>query len=422
MRSLWSRPTRKATSSASFLTAMWMTWIVGVSVAVSIGGAQSADEEPQGEPGSKTEAKTEGKKDASPPASFLVGAHYYPWYRAPSADATRPGDLAWMKEALRGRLRPRQVPKVGIYDSRDPEVIAEHISQSVRAGIDFWSVSWWGPESPLDRTFRGHILTHPDAGKLRYAVLYESTGRLGKLEKPDYSNLLSDFRYLAEHYFKHPQYLRLDDKPVVFVYLTRVYFRDRGLEPLARLREDFPNLYLIGDEIFGPRYEERHAKLFDAVTAYDVYGQSLQSKGATRAALDQLTWNYENARKVANAAGAAFVPAVSPGFNDRAVRSGHAGRARYFADGEKSQEGDLFRAMIRDVARPLADPKARNMVLVTSFNEWYEDTQIEATRGDAGETSKDDSPSGEHYSEGQIYRDYGDLYLEILAEELGDRP
>ena len=39
--------------------------------------------------------------------------------------------------------------------------------------------------------------------------------------------------------------------------------------------------------------------------------------------------------------------------------------------------------MIKDIAMPLADPKAQNMIMVTSFNEWYEDTQIEPTSGKA---------------------------------------
>ena len=51
--------------------------------------------------------------------------------------------------------------------------------------------------------------------------------------------------------------------------------------------------------------------------------------------------------------------------------------------------------MIKDIAMPLADPKAQNMIMVTSFNEWYEDTQIEPTSGKAkSPTSKDNSKSG----------------------------
>ena len=346
--------------------------------------------------------------------SWLVGAHYYPWYGAPKNN----NDLGWMRKALRGRLQPRQMPALGVYNSRDTEVIGKHIEQSAYAGIDFWSVSWWGAGKREDQTLREHILPHPDAGKLKYAVLYESTGRLGSFDKPDYSNLLPDFTYMREHLFSHPHYLKVDNKPVVFIYLTRVYFRNRGEDALAALRKEFPKLYLIGDEVFGPRYQAKYARQWDAVTAYDIYGQSMQNAGATRKGIERLLANYQNAQQAAHEVGTAFVPGIAPGYNDRAVRNGHPGRPRYFTDDPTSREGDIFRAMIEQIAKPLSDPKAQRMWTITSFNEWYEDTQIEPTAGDQPASNKDDSGSGDYYTEGDRYPDYGMLYLDILRDTL----
>lgn len=363
-----------------------------------------------------TEISTADESDAIRP-KLTLGAYYYPWYRA-RGDERRDGEgIGWMRQALRGRLVPRQLPRLGVYDSRDPEVIAAHINQSRAANIDLWALSWWGPDSLTDRIIREAILEHPDADQLRYAALYESTGRLGSFEKPDYANLLSDFEFLQKHYFDHTRYLKIDGKPVVFFYLTRVYFRNRGAKELAALRERFPDLYLIGDDVFGPNYTREMAEPWDAVTAYDVYGQSLQLDGATQAAIDRLRKNYTEAKEAANAVGSAFVPAISPGYNDRAVRDGHRGFGRAFSDREGSEEGDIFRAMIRDIAYPLADPDAERLVMITSFNEWYEDTQIEPTAGIEPPTSKDNSRSGQAYAEGNTYVDYGDLYLEILRDE-----
>ncbi len=358
-----------------------------------------------------------GRAEDSSRSPVLLGAYYYPWYSGEPDEKKR----GWMKQALRGRLEPRQLPRLGVYDSRDPKVIEDHIAQSRRAEIDFWTVSWWGPGRREDRALRESILPHRDAAKLKYAVLYESTGRFGSFDDPDFSHLVPDFEYLAKTYFEHPQYLKIDDRPVVFIYLTRAYFRGRGLESLAELRRRFPKLYLVGDEVFGPRCRERDVKQWDAVTAYDVYGQSLQRLGATQSALDHLKANYERAKRIANGAGKAFVPAIGPGFNDRAVREGHVGRARAFTDRPDSKEGDVFREMIRQIATPLADERAQRMVMVTSFNEWYEDTQIEATSGRGGITRRDDSESGRFYTEGEAYADYGTLYLDILREELGNR-
>lgn len=338
----------------------------------------------------------------------VVGAYYYPWYR---------GARQW-NHVMRCHLDPAQQPAVGLYRSDDPAVVAAHIAQSVRAGIDFWAVSWWGPGQICDENFQNAILTHPDAGKLKYAILYEATGRFGSFDDPHYDHWIPDLAYLQDKYFDNPCYLRIDGRPVVFVYLSRVYFRNKGREALEEMRRKFPQVYLVGDDVFGPGYKAEWAKNFDAVTAYDVYGQSVGRFGGTRKAIDFLAANYRHARQHANSVGTAFIPTIAPGYNDTAVREGHPGRARYFTDVEGSREGDLFRAMIADVARPNLDPRAGKLMMVTSFNEWFEDSQIEATAGTSETTSRDDSPSGSGYTGGQRYADYGPLYLDILRETL----
>ncbi len=341
----------------------------------------------------------------------MVGVYYYPWYRA---QGQRRGSN-W-RQVLRQRLVPPQAPKLGRYDSSDPNVVGDHIAQSVRGGIAFWASSWWRPGDYTDTTLRDVILEHPDAGKLKYAILYESTGRLGTFDRPNYSRWISDLTYLKETYFDHPYYLRIDGKPVVFVYLTREYFRNKGGDALREMREKFPNLYLVGDDVFGAGYRAEWAKNFDAVTAYDVYGQSVGRLGGTHAALEMLARNYASAKAAANSVGVAFMPTIAPGYNDTAVRRGHPGRARYFTDVENSQEGDIFRAMIADVALPNLDARCGRIMMVTSFNEWYEDTQIEATAGTQPATAQDDSDSGTAHTGGQRYVDYGPLYLDILRE------
>ncbi len=343
----------------------------------------------------------------------LVGAYYYPWCRG--------SEYQW-RQSMRLLLTERQEPKVGIYDSQNPEVIAEHIDQSLRAGISFWGVSWWGPGSLTDQVFKRSVLAHPDSSKLKYAMLYESTGRFGSFENPSYDNWIRDLEYLKENYFDDPRYLRIDDRPVLFIYLSREYFRDKGHEALSQMREKFPEIYLVGDDVFFAdsegSYNAEWAKNFDAVTAYDVYGQSLRPLGGTHEAIEALARNYRQAKEAANSVGTAFIPAVAPGYNDRAVREGHPGRARYFTDVEDSEEGDIFREMIRQAALPTIDSAADNIIMVTSFNEWWEDTQIEATAGTAAPSKTDESESGTFYTGGQKYVDYGYLYLDILKEEV----
>jgi glycoprotein endo-alpha-1,2-mannosidase len=343
-------------------------------------------------------------------SDIMVGVYYYPWYGAGSGGHG-------FGDTLRDHLVPKQYPELGYYDNADAGVISAHINQSVEGNIHFWACSWWGPGSFEDNIIRNHILTHPESGKLKYAILYESTGRLGSFTSPDYSRLEPDVQYFADNYFGNPNYLKINGRPVIFIYLTRVYFRNQGYEALTRLRAAFPNLYIVADDIFGRNYPSSYASKWDAVTAYDVYGQTLGSYGSTQAALDRLEDILNDAKTAANSVGIGLIPFSAPGFNDRGVRDGHSGAPRYFEDNPLSVEGDLFRSMLRDVVVPQVDPLAEKILMVTSFNEWHEDTQIEPTMGTVGRTNADDSVTGDYYTEGDYYTDYGHLYLDILREE-----
>jgi len=192
-------------------------------------------------------AKTDG---------IIVIADYYTWYKP-----------SWGKHTF--------MPLLGEYDSGDPIVIAKHIDWATGHGIDAFAISWWGNglenpnrqvigEHPYDlMNFENTFLTHPMINQIKFYILYENTGRL-KIQNPNdppeqwiqdlddsfnKERLLSDFIYFTK-YFSHPQYLKIDGKPVVvFDYTLPLRGNITGVftELRNEMREKGWELYLVND-------------------------------------------------------------------------------------------------------------------------------------------------------------------------------
>lgn len=95
----------------------------------------------------------------------------------------------------------------GEYDSAT--IAATHVAQMEYANIDAGIYSWWGKNSPTDERFE----TYLDAG-LKWAIYYEIDQQGTRWQW----FIDQDLKYLQDHYFNHPNYLRVNGKPVVYVY------------------------------------------------------------------------------------------------------------------------------------------------------------------------------------------------------------
>lgn len=294
-------------------------------------------------------------------ARVKAGAYYYPWH----TNEFHNGNY------LREYLVPRQEPRLGEYDDRDVAVIDQHLAWSKRARISVWAASWWGPGGVTDVTLLDHVLprlreTCHDG--LEVSVFYESRKRT-----EDYTTVAhvrSDLEHLAVNYFDHTHYYRVGDKPVVIVYLTRALDKRGMLRSVIRemragaAAAGHPEIYIIGDEVYREPPDEvpESFQLLDAITNYGVVG-GVETKDQLYAGRDQLDIYYEQQRRwrrLAKRAGTAYVPAVTPGYNDRGVRVEKDRRCVSRKLSENDHFGSLFRACL-DEAVELVDPAADNL-------------------------------------------------------------
>lgn len=184
---------------------------------------------------------------------------------------------------MRRELDPPQLPALGEYDDTDPDVIKQHLKWSRYANINLWVASWWGPGYMEDNTLKTVIMPHEDLPGTKVALFYETNARVKLGIERNVSDIFyQDMAYIANTYFDNPNYYRIDNRPVLFVYLTRDLDSEGTLDEVtsqmrqATFDNGGHNLYIVGDQVFGKapnngKYYDPF-DLLDAVTNYDVYG------------------------------------------------------------------------------------------------------------------------------------------------------
>jgi glycoprotein endo-alpha-1,2-mannosidase len=176
------------------------------------------------------------------------------------------------------------------------------------------------------------------------------------------------------------------------------------------------NLFIVGDQTFGPPPERGNEYLpfnyLDAVTNYDIFG-TLPKPYATAAGMTKYYRQQAQWRELARTQVCKFIPSVSPGYNDRAIRieKDHPPLSRKL-DGIESSFGSLFKYALRK-AIPQVDRGMNYLLMVNSFNEWHEDTQIEPVNGTL-------TTMPYKYTQGIEYEGYGTRYLDILMKMTTD--
>lgn len=185
-------------------------------------------------------------------SNLLVGAHHCPLWEA---------DRPEMWNQL--LIHPERTPALGFYDGALPEVADWETKFAVEHGIDFFIYCWYrvnqgGPvETRWSDAMHEGLFNSRFEYDLRWTIMWEnqSRGTAGVADEADlFDNLLP---YWIETYFSRDSYLKVDGKPVLFIYRPEFLVDDLGGEAqvaaaLDRMREvcreaGFEGLYILGE-------------------------------------------------------------------------------------------------------------------------------------------------------------------------------
>jgi hypothetical protein len=301
--------------------------------------------------------------------------------------------------------------------------------------------SWWGEGKREDLNIKNNILVHPSLGDHKISIFYETDGRIKESNNYTLDLVKPDLEYLCREFFNHINYFTMGIDadgnsdatsetrlPVLYVYLTRK-LANLGIlnQTLTLMREGARDagcgeIFIVGDQVFqGPPNNEAKKipfDLLDAVTNYDVYGSMRGGRQGGYIGGRTKVFDYYDEQNMwktmAKDRNCAYIPAISPGFNDRGVRpeANRVPLSRMVKEGRR--EGSLFRAALQAAGR-IVDSDIGNLIMVNSFNEWHEDTQIEPCWGVDNGKSRTNLPLNLTY--GLEYVKYNERYLELLEIE-----
>lgn len=182
--------------------------------------------------GSDANASNGKYLEFSKPGSFQPSApyyatFYYPWYKNVASDGkysywqdnghTPPSN--WFSNFLPDVDPSIFDPGEELYSSGDDSVIYWQLKKMAEAKQEVAISSWWGQNHKTDLAFRhlvNDVMGRSDNPypNLRWTIYYEKEG----FGNPAVSEIVSDLNYIKTNYGLQPSMLKIDGKPVVFVY------------------------------------------------------------------------------------------------------------------------------------------------------------------------------------------------------------
>lgn len=180
--------------------------------------------------------------------------------------------------------------------------------------------------------------------------------------------LVDAVKIVRKMFMRRPNYLRMRGEPALFIFWTGVQDGNKTL--LKAIEESTLDCVRIASTLRMYNAKDERAKTFDTFDGWSLYSplelcQSSKWEPLWRQAYRNSDAGVRNLRLIT----------VSPGYDDRHLRDvNRKGNLHRHVD---RQQGATYR---RSLDFALSVEERPDMVIVTSFNEYHENTQIEPSR------------------------------------------
>jgi hypothetical protein len=235
------------------------------------------------------------------------------------------------------------------YRSSDPATLERQILEAKSANIDAFITAWTGSGTESDRLFAA-LLDLAAKHSFRIALHFETPAMQG--------DLAAHFN-AAARFYSHPAYLKASGKPLLFVWSPQTVGNPAAWIAL-RNRVDPTRAALWSVDTTDPNYLDA----FDSLHLYSAAKWNLttdltRENARWRAEVDAYNKRKNTARL--------WTAGVLPGWDETRVQPPRPG-AKLFP----RRDGALYEESWRGAVASNPD-----LITITSYNEWFEGTQIE---------------------------------------------
>jgi glycosyltransferase involved in cell wall biosynthesis len=287
----------------------------------------------------------------------LLGAHYYPWYEA--------GETVRHWNENTDYATVDDLPEQGIYSSDDCDVIARHLELVDEAGLDYLVINLQVSGSGLDPRELRAVDTLFEMTADRSPDL--SLCFMVTCDKADSQSIDASLTWLDEHYLDHPSYLRLDSKPVLWFFVTESFIGHffYNYASFSESTRDYHRVAAAGF-CFSKCLPNHYGEFFDGWSLYSPL--QIAATDECEALWDS---SYREFTEVKAGRGLG-VFTICPGFDDTGLTHSHRPNSDHRTIARN--ETDTY-ARMQEACIGLHD--RADLVVITSFNEFHENTHIE---------------------------------------------
>jgi hypothetical protein len=319
---------------------------------------------------------------------YRIGTYYFPGWKSNQKGNAYADPWATIKRF------PEREPLLGWYEEDAPEVMNKQLKWMKDHGLRFVVFDWlWGRDN---RPYLAHgvnaFLASPNRHGMEFAVLWANHTDYN-FSQEQFENL---FSYWARNYFFRDDYLKVDQKPVVFIFSAQVLNRNArkigmssaqllALAERAAINVGLPGLTVVGGigGNAGGGFDYSAYSGYGGFSSYNLHGPATFAYEPERhvshsyleldlAYRDHWSWMLKHSAGL-------FVVPMSSGWDKRAWGGSKDPKHDNSASTPRQFRGHLLAA--REVISR-NHTRTRGMGVICCWNEYGEGSIIEPTKQD----------------------------------------